>query len=39
MDYEMDNSAAHEDFGYQTRFTLREMVDDFFSEVAKGRAS
>jgi len=36
--YEMDNTAAWEDFGWQPRYLLDEMVLDFISEVKAGRA-
>jgi threonine 3-dehydrogenase len=39
VSYEMDNSAAFEDFGYQTRYFLAEMVEDFIKEVRAGRAN
>jgi len=38
VSYEMDNTRAFEDFGYQPRFKLEEMVADFISEVRAGRA-
>ena len=38
VSYEMDNTIAFEDFGYQTRYLLREMVADFIKEVRAGRA-
>lgn len=39
VSYEMDNSVAFEDFGYQTRYYLNEMVEDFIKEVRAGRAN
>jgi nucleoside-diphosphate-sugar epimerase len=36
--YTMDSSAAAEDFGYATRYTLDAMVTDFIAEVRAGRA-
>ena len=38
VDYEMDNTVAFEDFGYETQYHLNEMVDDFIKEVRAGRA-
>ncbi|MBA7687216.1 putative epimerase/dehydratase [subsurface metagenome] len=38
VDYEMDNTVAFEDFGYETRYHLNEMVDDFIKEIRAGRA-
>ncbi len=35
VSYEMDNTVAFEDFGYQTRYLLNEMVEDFINEVRK----
>jgi len=35
--YEMDTTAASEDFGYDTRFPLDRMVPDFIAEVRTGR--
>jgi nucleoside-diphosphate-sugar epimerase len=34
----MDNTVAFEDFGYQPRYLLDEMVKDFIKEVRAGRA-
>lgn len=39
VSYEMDNSVAFEDFGYQTCYFLAEMVADFIKEVRAGRAN
>ncbi len=39
VSYEMDNTVASQDFGYQTRYLLNEMVADFIKEVRAGRAS
>ena len=36
--YEMDTTAAKEDFGYIARFALDTMVADFVAEVRAGRA-
>ena len=36
--YEMDNTAAQEDFGWQTRYPLDDTVLDFISEVKTGKA-
>jgi nucleoside-diphosphate-sugar epimerase len=36
--YEMDNTVAFEDFGYQTKYPLDLMVADFIKEVRIGRA-
>lgn len=36
--YEMDNTAAREDFGWQPRYLLDETVLDFISEVKAGKA-
>lgn len=38
VSYEMDNTVASQDFGYQTRYPLKEMVADFIKEVRAGRA-
>jgi UDP-glucose 4-epimerase len=38
VSYEMDNTVAHEDFGYQPRYLLNDMVRDFIEEVSAGRA-
>ncbi len=38
VSYEMDNSVAFRDFGYQTHYPLKEMVADFIKEVRAGRA-
>ena len=38
VSYEMDNSVAHEDFGYQSEYLLDSMIKDFNNEVAAGRA-
>ena len=37
VNYEMDNTSAFEDFGYQPRYLLDEMVEDFIQEVRRGR--
>ena len=39
VSYEMDNAVANEDFGYQPRYLLNDMVRDFIEEVQgrKGR--
>ena len=39
ISYEMDNTAAFQDFGYQTQYHLDEMVEDFIKEVRAGRAN
>ena len=39
VNYEMDNTVAFEDFGYQTRYLLNEMVEDFINEVRAGKAN
>jgi nucleoside-diphosphate-sugar epimerase len=39
VSYEMDNAVAFQDFGYQTRYLLEEMVADFIKEVRAGRAN
>jgi len=39
VSYEMDNTQAREDFGWQPRYLLNEMVEDFIKEVKAGRAS
>ena len=36
---EMDNTAAFEDFGYQPKYLLDEMVKDFIDEVRNGKAA
>ena len=36
--YEMDNTRAREDFGWQPRYLLDETVTDFIREVKAGRA-
>jgi len=36
VNYQMDNTAAFEDFGYQPAYLLNEMVADFINEVRKG---
>ena len=36
--YEMDNTAASEDFGYVLRYPVDAMVADFIAEVRDGRA-
>lgn len=38
VSYEMDNTVANEDFGYQPRYLLNDMVRDFIEEVRAGRA-
>jgi nucleoside-diphosphate-sugar epimerase len=38
VSYEMDNTSAFEDFGYQPQFELEQMVGDFIKEVRTGRA-
>jgi len=38
VNYEMDNSAAHEDFGYQPEYLLDAMIKDFINEVEAGWA-
>ena len=38
VSYEMDNTVAFQDFGYQTRYLLKEMVADFIKEVRAGHA-
>jgi len=38
VSYEMQNNVAFEDFGYQTRYLLNEMVEDFIKEVRAGRS-
>jgi len=38
VNYEMDNTVAFEDFGYQPLYLLNEMVEDFIKEVRAGRA-
>jgi nucleoside-diphosphate-sugar epimerase len=38
VSYEMDNSTAHEDFGYQPEYLLDSMIRDFIKEVEAGRA-
>jgi nucleoside-diphosphate-sugar epimerase len=38
VSYEMDNSIAHEDFGYQPEYLLDSMIKDFIKEVEAGRA-
>lgn len=37
VSYEMDNSIAHEDFGYQPEYLLDSMIKDFIKEVKAGR--
>ena len=39
VSYEMDNTVAFEDFGYQTQYSVKEMVDDFIKEVRASRAN
>lgn len=39
VSYEMDNTSALQDFGYQTSYPLQEMVEDFIREVRAGRAA
>ena len=36
--FEMDNTAAQEDFGWQTRYPLDDTVLDFISEIKAGKA-
>ena len=38
VSYEMDNSIANEDFGYQPKYLLDDMIKDFIKEVEAGRA-
>jgi nucleoside-diphosphate-sugar epimerase len=38
VSYEMDNSIAHEDFGYQPEYLLDSMIRDFIKEVEAGSA-
>jgi len=38
VNFEMDNTAAREDFGWQPRYLLEEAVEDFIVEVRAGRA-
>ena len=38
LSYEMDNTAASEDFGYVVRYPLDALVADFIAEVRAGRA-
>jgi nucleoside-diphosphate-sugar epimerase len=38
LTYTMDSTAAAEDFGYATRYTLDAMVADFIADVQAGRA-
>lgn len=38
LSYEMDNTAASEDFGYVVRYPLDAMVADFIAEVRAGKA-
>jgi nucleoside-diphosphate-sugar epimerase len=38
LSYEMDTTAAAEDFGYVSRYPLDAMVADFIAEVRAGRA-
>lgn len=38
VSYEMDNTVAHEDFGYETKYLLKDMVEDFVNEVRAGRS-
>ncbi len=38
LSYELDDTAAREDFGWQPRYLLDEMVEDFVKEVKAGRA-
>jgi len=38
VSYEMDNSIAHEGFGYQPEYLLDSMIRDFIKEVEAGRA-
>ena len=37
VSYEMDNTVAHEDFGYQPTYQLDSMIIDFIKEVEAGR--
>ena len=37
--FKFDNTVAFEDFGYQPRYLLNEMVEDFINEVRKGNTS
>ena len=38
VSYEMDNSVAYEDLGYEPKYLLDEMVQDFIEEVKSGKA-
>jgi nucleoside-diphosphate-sugar epimerase len=38
VSYELDNTAAREDFGWRVRYQLHEMVKDFIGEIKAGRA-
>lgn len=38
VSYELDNTAAREDFGWQVRYPLDRMTEDFIQEVRAGRA-
>jgi hypothetical protein len=38
LSYEMDTTAASEDFGYALRYPLDAMVADFLAEVWAGKA-
>lgn len=38
VSYEMDNTSAFEDFGYQPQYKLEAMVEDFVADVRAGRA-
>lgn len=38
VSYEMNNSVAYEDFGYEPKYLLDEMVQDFIEEVKSGKA-
>ena len=38
VSYELDNTAARKDFGWQVRYPLHEMVKDFIAEIKAGRA-
>jgi len=39
VNYEMDNTVAFQDFGYQTLYYLDKMVEDFIKEIRAGRAN
>jgi nucleoside-diphosphate-sugar epimerase len=38
VSYEMENTVAHEDFGYQPKYQLDSMIRDFIKEVKAGTA-